>query len=65
MLFELDQVSAEIDEATRLLGDGSEAQAADHLAAAAALLDVLVAKASGPIKPGASEGQPLRRPAAA
>jgi hypothetical protein len=42
MQTELQKVTAEIDEATRCIGDGLEEQAADHLAAAAALLDTLI-----------------------
>ena len=42
MQTELERVTAEIDEAARCMGDGLEEQAADHLAAAAALLDILI-----------------------
>jgi hypothetical protein len=42
MQSELEKVSAEIEEATRCMGDGSDDQAAVHLAAAAAMLETLV-----------------------
>jgi hypothetical protein len=42
MQTELEKVTAEIEEATRCMADGLEEQAADHLAAAAALLDALI-----------------------
>jgi hypothetical protein len=45
MQSELEKVSAEIDQATRCIGDGMEEQAADHLAVAAALLETLVCNA--------------------
>ena len=46
MQSELEKVTAEIDEATRCMGDGLDEQAADHLAAAAALLDTLITSPS-------------------
>ena len=51
MQSELDRVSAEIDEATRCMGDGLDELAAHHLATAAALLETLVQNATGEPKP--------------
>ena len=62
MQSELEKVNAEIEEATRCMGDGLEDQAADHLAAAAALLDTLI---TAPSRNSAAESQVLGRRVAA
>jgi hypothetical protein len=61
---ELERVSAEIEEATRCMGDGFEEQAADHLATAAALLEALV-NAKQPASQSTGTRTPLGRIAAA
>jgi hypothetical protein len=62
MQSELEKVSAEIEEATRCMSEGSDEQAADHLAAAAALLETLICN---PSKLTASTEKAVGRPAAA
>lgn len=62
MQSELERVSAEIEEATRCMGDGLDERANDHLAAAAALLETLVCNAP---KAAASTKELAGRPAAA
>jgi hypothetical protein len=62
MQTELAIVTAEIEEATRCIGDGLEDQAADHLAAAATLLDALI---TGSSSKSAPESQVLGRRVAA
>jgi hypothetical protein len=63
MQSELERVSAEIEEATRCMGDGLDELAADHLAAASTLLEELVQ--SGTTSEPASKGKSLRRIAVA
>jgi hypothetical protein len=63
MRSELERISAEIDEATRCIGDGFQDQAADHLASAAALLEVLVQHT--PTRPKSEVDKSLGRIAAA
>jgi hypothetical protein len=62
MQSELAKVTAEIEEATRCMGDGLDDQAADHLAVAATLLDALI---TGSSSESAAESQVLGRRVAA
>jgi hypothetical protein len=61
MQSELEKVTAEIEEATRCMGDGLDERAADHLAAASALLDALITTGPSTSSKSASPEPPVLR----
>jgi hypothetical protein len=65
MQSELEKVTAEIEEATRCMGEGLDERAADHLAAAAALLDALITGPSASSKFATPDSRALGRSVAA